>query len=125
MKIAISNKVMDKMFEYAAWANHHFGTEIAGWGHFSEENGIYKLAPLPKQTVKGAEVDSFPTEITNDVNYDISDMTVQWHSHVEMGVNPSYTDKQFIKDALEIMPYLISIIVNVKGEYSAEINIIE
>lgn len=121
--ILIDAKVMYQMYEYAAYAKHIFGTEIAGWGHYNKKDGIYKLTPLPKQIVSGADVDTFPDEILKDQTYDISDMVVQWHSHVDMGVTPSGTDKKLIKDALELYPYLISIIVNCKHQYHAELNI--
>ena len=121
--IMIDAKILYQMYEYAAYAKHIFGTEIAGWGHYNRKDGIYKLAPLPKQIVSGAEVDTFPDDIIKDQTYDISDMTVQWHSHVDMGVSPSFTDKKLIKEALELYPYLISIIVNCKNQYSAELNI--
>lgn len=121
--IMIDAKILYQMYEYAAYAKHLFGTEIAGWGHYNRENGIYKLTPLPKQIVSGAEVDTFPNEILKDQSYDISDMTVQWHSHVDMGVTPSWQDKKLIKEALELYPYLISIIINCKHQYSAELNI--
>jgi len=119
--IPINAKVMSNMYQYAEYAKEHFGTEIAGWGHYSSENGIYKLAPLMEQEVSGAEVESFPDEILNDVNYDISNMIVQWHSHVDMSCTPSATDKKMIEDALELMPMIISIIVNCKNEYTATI----
>jgi hypothetical protein len=123
--IKIDNTVAQQIFEYAYWANVKQGTEIAGWGHWTKDKGIYKLAPLLKQTASGAEVDTFPEGIFNDVNYDISDMNVQWHSHVNMGCTPSGMsgDKGLIVKALKVFPFLISIIVNCKGEYSCELNI--
>jgi len=120
--IQIDAKVLYQMFEYAAFASHIHGTEIAGWGHYSKKDGIYKLAPLLKQEVKGAEVDTFPDEIIHRQDYDISDMVVQWHSHVNFPVFASNTDKELIRKALKLFPYLISIIVNCKHEYFAELN---
>lgn len=122
MKIPIDAKVLFQMYEYAAYAKKHFKSEIAGWGHYNAENGIYKLAPLIKQTVQAADVDTFPNDILNDTKYDIRDLIVQWHSHVDMGVTPSSTDKQNIEDCLELFPMLISIIVNCKNEYSARLD---
>lgn len=121
--VPIDAKVLYSMYEYAAFAKHIHGTEIAGWGHYSQKEGIYKLAPLPKQIVSGAEVDTFPAEIIRDVKYDISDMVVQWHSHVDMGVYPSSTDKDNIKQSMKLYPLLFSIIVNCKNEYSARLDI--
>lgn len=123
MKIPISSLVLEEMYAYAYYAKKQQGSEIAGWGHYTPEKGIYKLAPLLPQTASGAEVNTFPDEILNDVKYDISDMIVQWHSHVNMSTKPSPTDKDLIKEALEIFPMLISIIVNCKGEYSARMDI--
>lgn len=122
-RIAIDAKVMHQMFEYAAFAKHIYGSEIAGYGHYRETDGIYKLAPLTKQIVTGGDVDAFPSAIINDVKYDISDMIVQWHSHVEMDTFFSGTDQKNIKDMLKLYPMLISIVVNVKGEYRARLDI--
>jgi len=121
--IAIDAKVLYQMYEYAAYAETHFEAEVAGWGHYNKEDGIYKLAPLLPQIVSSAEVDTFPDQLVNNKDYDMSDMIVQWHSHVYMATNPSGTDKELIKDALELFPMLISIIVNCKHEYSARLDI--
>lgn len=122
IQLPVDAKVLYRMYEYAAYAKHHFGTEVAGWGHYHAKKGIYKLAPLTKQEVSGMEVDAFPNDILNDVDYDIRDMIVQWHSHVDMGVTPSGTDISNIKDSLKLMPILISIIVNCKYQYSARLD---
>ncbi len=124
ISLSIDAKVLFQMYEYAAYAHYHFGTEIAGWGHCADKKGIYKLAPLTRQEVSGAEVDNFPNEILNDTKYNISDMIVQWHSHVNMSTNPSPTDISTIKEALKIMPIIISIIVNCKNQYSARLDFI-
>lgn len=110
------------MYELAAYAEHHFQAEVAGWAH-ANENGIYKLAPLCKQIVSGAEVNNFPDDILNNVKYDISDMIVQWHSHVFMSCSPSQPDKDTIKEALGLFPAIISIIINCKNEYKARLDI--
>jgi len=123
IQIKIDAKVFSQMFSYAHYAREHFGSEIAGWGHFNEKKGIYKLTPLPKQVVSGAEVDAFPDLILEDTSYDISDMIVQWHSHVDMGVFFSGTDNNNIKDCMKIFPMLISVIVNCKGQYIAKLSI--
>lgn len=123
MRMPINAGVLYKMYEYAAFAKFIHGSEIAGYGHFSNEDGIYKLAPLAKQTVTGGDVDVFPQAIINDVNYDISDMVVQWHSHVEMAVFFSHQDATNIKNMLGLYPFLISIVVNCKHEYTARMDI--
>jgi hypothetical protein len=123
IKMSIDRKVFADMFEIAHWAKVHNQSEVAGWGHWTPEKGIYKLAPLLEQEASGAEVDTFPDAILNDVKYDVSDMTVQWHSHVDMSVFFSATDKKLIEEALELYPFLISIVVNCKGQYYAELNI--
>lgn len=123
LRMPIDAKVFYQMYEYAAFAKAIRNSEIAGYGHFNEENGIYKLAPLTKQIVTGSDVDAFPSAIVNDVNYDISDMIVQWHSHVEMNTFFSGTDLRNIKDMLRMYPMLISIVVNVKHEYTARLDI--
>lgn len=121
--IPIDAAVMQKMFAYAFYAKKHFNSEIAGWGHYSEELGVYKTAPLSKQIVSGAEVDTFPNAILSDKNYDISDMIVQWHSHVDMDVFFSGTDENNIKECMRLYPMLISIIVNCKEQYAAKLSI--
>jgi proteasome lid subunit RPN8/RPN11 len=123
VKIPIKAEVLNEMYAYAHAAHKAFGTEIAGWAHYNKDKGIYKLAPLLPQEVSGAEVSSFPDEHINDMKYDISDMLVQWHSHVMFGCSPSQPDKDLIKEALKLMPMIISIIVNCKGEYSATVSL--
>ena len=123
VKIPIDAKVLFQMYEYADSARKAFGTEIAGWAHYNKDKGIYKLAPLLPQEVSGAEVSSFPDEHINDMKYDISDMLVQWHSHVMFSCHPSQPDNDLIKEALKLMPMIISIIVNCKGEYSATVSL--
>jgi len=122
MKIKIQADVYHSLFEYARIAERKFQSEIAGWGHYSKKLGIYKLTPLPAQEVSGAEVDAFPNELLSNTDYDISDMIVQWHSHVNMATTPSSVDNANIKDTMKIMDNLISIIVNCKGDYSARID---
>jgi proteasome lid subunit RPN8/RPN11 len=122
--IKVNHSVLDEMYKYAHAANELFNSEIAGWAHFNSEKGIYKLAPLSKQIVEGAEVNNFPDEIINNTEYDISDMIVQWHSHVNGNCNPSGINGDIgnINKALKMMPYLISIIVNCKNEYYARLD---
>jgi len=123
MRMSIDARVLYQMYEYAAFAKAVYGSEIAGYGHYREKDGIYKLAPLTKQIVTGGDVDAFPSAIINDVKYDISDMVVQWHSHVEMSTFFSGVDQRNIKDMLKLYPLLISIVVNVKQEYTARLDI--
>ena len=123
IKIGISNDAYNQMYEYAYWANEKQQTEIAGWAHWTKDKGIYKLAPMVKQIASGAEVDAFPSGILNDVKYDMSDMVVQWHSHVNMTTFFSGQDTKNIKDSMELWSMLISIVVNLKGEYTAKLHI--
>ncbi len=123
LKMGIDAKVLYQMYEYAAFAKTIYGSEIVGYGHYREKDGIYKLAPLTKQIATAVDVESTSFGIINDVNYDISDMIVQWHSHVEMSCFFSGTDQRNIKDALKLYPMLISIVVNVKQEYAARLDI--
>ena len=119
VKIPIDAKVLYQMYEYADYARRLHQSEIAGWAHYNKDRGIYKLTPLLRQEASGAEVIAFPNSILNDTKYDISDMIVQWHSHVMMSCSPSQPDRDLIQEALKLMPMIISIIVNCKGEYSA------
>jgi proteasome lid subunit RPN8/RPN11 len=125
IEIPIEQSALKKMFIYAYYAEKHFGTEIAGWGHYRKDKGIYKLAPLSSQEVKGAEVDNFPDDIINNVHYNMSDMIVQWHSHVNMSTFFSSTDIANITKTLKLFPAIISIIVNCKNQYSARLDIAE
>lgn len=120
IKIPIQEEAYRKMFLYADYAKKLFDSEIAGWGHYTPSKGIYKLAPLPKQIVQRAEVDTFPNM---DTKYDISDCVVQWHSHIDMSVFFSSTDINNIKECMGVYPVLISIVVNCKGEYKARMDI--
>lgn len=122
INVPIDAKILYQMYEYAAYAEKHFKSEISGWAHYHPDKGIYKLAPLCKQEVSGAEVDNFPDEILNNMKYDISDMIVQWHSHVNMPTFQSQTDKNNIAEALDLFPCLISIVVNCKNEYTATLD---
>jgi len=124
IRMPINSAAFTKMFEYAFYAHKHFNAEIAGWGHYSKTKGIYKLAPLSKQIVEGVEVNNFPDDILNDIKYDISDMIVQWHSHVNGSCAPSGAngDEGNIVKILKVMPVVISIIVNCRNEYSARLS---
>jgi hypothetical protein len=124
MVLNIDKDVLDKIFAYAKAAQIHKKSEIAGWGHYGGPNaGVYALAPLLKQYASGAEVETFPDAILHDTEYDISDMIVQWHSHVDMRVFWSKTDEECIEEALGLFPQLFSIVVNVRGEYKARLDI--
>lgn len=120
--LLINGDVLNDIFKYAFYAYEHFDSEIAGWAHYKEERGIYKLAPLTKQVASGAEVDNFPNDLLEDESYDISDMMVQWHSHVNMNVFWSGTDEKCIKDTLKLTKTLISIVVNIFGEYKCRVD---
>lgn len=123
VQIPIDAKVLFEMQEYAGYAKHHFHSEIAGWAHYKQDVGIYKLAPLVEQEVTGATADTTSMTLTNNIKYDISDMIVHWHSHVDMAPNPSGTDLQQIRESMELFPMLISIIVNCKGQYTARLDV--
>jgi len=122
MDIYIKPPVWKKIINYACAANEIHGTEIAGWGHYNQKKGIYKLAPLTKQEVKGAEVDSFPDELLKQSDYVISDMSVQWHSHVNMRAFFSSTDIANIKNNMKLMELLVSLVVNVREEYACRVD---
>lgn len=123
ISIPIDAKVLFEMYQYAGYAKHHYKSEIAGWGHYKQDKGIYKLAPLVKQEVTGATAETSSQCIIDDVDYDISDLIVHWHSHVDMIPTPSSTDLQQIRETMELYPMLISIIVNCKNQYSARLDV--
>lgn len=122
MNIPIHMDVFGEMLELANQAYEQFNSEIAGWAHYTKDKGIYKMAPLCKQIAEGMEIDTFPNDILENQNYDMSDMIVQWHSHVTLGTTPSTTDIDLIKKATKLFPLLISVIVNIYGEYSCRID---
>ena len=64
--ITIDPAVLNKIFTYAHYADKHYGSEIAGWGHYTKDKGIYKLAPLSEQEVSSAEVEGFPDDILEE-----------------------------------------------------------
>jgi hypothetical protein len=57
-----------------------------------------------------------------DVNYKLDDLIVQWHSHADMGVMWSGTDEANIKDILGLYNTIISVVVNIYGEYRARMD---
>lgn len=122
MEIPIDAKVLYEMYEYAAYAHKHLKSEIAGWGHYHKDKGIYKLAPLLHQEAAGGDVETFPNGILNDMKYPMRDMIVQWHSHVYMSTFFSSVDITNIKDTMKLFPVLISIVVNCKNQYTARID---
>jgi len=123
IQMPIDAGVLFGMYQYAGYAKHFHKSEIAGWAHYSQNRGIYKLAPLVEQEITAATADTSSASIINDVEYDISDMIVHWHSHVDMMPSPSSTDLEQIKDTLGLFPMLISIIVNCKNQYSARLDV--
>lgn len=123
IQVPIDAKVLFGMYQYAGYAKHFHKSEIAGWAHYRQDKGIYKLAPLVEQEITAATADTSSVSIINDVEYDISDMIVHWHSHVDMMPSPSSTDLEQIKDTLGLFPMLISIIVNCKNQYSARLDV--
>lgn len=123
MRIKINGDVLMKMFQYADSANRYFDSEVAGWAHYTKEKGIYKLAPLLEQEISPAGVDNHKMDSILNSSYKIDDMMVQWHSHVNMKVFLSPTDVANIKDTLKLMPMLISIVVNCRGQYYAQVDI--
>jgi len=58
-----------------------------------------------------------------DADVILEDLVVQWHSHVDFQASPSKIDENNIKSMLELMDFVITIIVNVRGEYSCYMNI--
>lgn len=120
MKIKIEQNVFDRIFQYAKGAKLHLNSEITGWGHYTPSAGIYKLAPLREQTVTGGaqveQVGQVPA------GYDVSDLLVQWHSHVDLPCMWSNPDEDNIKSICKLMPMLISIVVNCRGEYKARLD---
>lgn len=123
MEILIKETVLNKMFAYADEAKKQFNSEIGGFAHYKNDM-VYKLAPLQRQKATAANVDIEPDELVKS-DYNMSDMIVQWHSHIDMGVTPSGTDTKNIKESLKLMKSLITIIVNCKRETFCRVDIID
>jgi proteasome lid subunit RPN8/RPN11 len=123
-EIKISAKILFEMFQYAFYAKKNYNSEIAGWGHWQKNKGIYKLAPLTYQEVpqNGLEVEMSPDDLLK-TDYDMSDMLVRWHSHVNCSTSLSKTDNDTIKELLRVMPFVISVVVNVKLETTCQVDI--
>ncbi len=123
INIPIKAEVFHEMIEYAAWADHFQGSEIAGWGFYNSEDGIYGLAPLTQQNVGAATADTIPDELLKNPKINLEEMIVQWHSHVRMSPIPSDVDIANRKDIVKMSGILISIIVNLNMEYSCKLSI--
>ncbi len=123
MEILIKETVLNKMFAYADEAKKQFNSEIGGFAHYKNDM-VYKLAPLQRQKATAANVDIEPDELVKS-DYNMSDMIVQWHSHIDMGVTPSGTDTKNIKESLKLMKSLITIIVNCKRETFCRVDIMD
>jgi len=119
VEIPIHIDVWKDILEYSAWAYKHYKSEVGGYAHFNKDTGIYKIAPLCDQICHGAETDINLIRILNS-DYDMSDMTVWWHSHPNMSTTPSSTDWATIRKWGEKMRVSIMLIVNLEMVYTCK-----
>jgi proteasome lid subunit RPN8/RPN11 len=115
-KIVISQFNWLKILEYA----QQCPTEISGFGSIivneNDEVEVNELFPLLPQVCTGVETDPDLTSLV--VSPYSKRVGLWWHSHVNMGCFWSGTDDKCIESLGETsLKYLLSIVVNKKGEY--------
>lgn len=97
--------------------------EIAWHGHVTKENNILTINDIYvyPQVTTSATVDAHEEQyggwMISTFKEKLNSIRMQGHSHVNMGVTPSYTDLTYYKDLLsQIDDYYIFLIINKKGE---------
>lgn len=117
--IYITPRVYKRIFQYADACS----LEISGFGQLSKDGVFDTLFPLFPQECTATE-----TEIHEGALFALANsrysakVRVWWHSHVNMGVFWSTTDVECISALGQNLPYLLSVVVNKKGEYEARVD---
>ncbi len=126
MKIVIQSQAWEKIMQYTDLA---IG-EISGLGKVEKIDGHLTVTDVEifEQETSGAH-STIPTEALAKFQDDVvrkggsmKNYTLWWHSHAHMGVFFSGTDTSTIDGSTEF-PYLVSLVVNKKGEYKARFDI--
>ena len=123
-KQKILRTAYNKMMEYAK----HATGEISGIG-VEKENVIYDIAIFEQKcSTSDTELDmedlvKYITKLANENPDKVEHMKVWWHSHSNMGCFWSSTDDDNIKNMMDNMKKLISIVVNKKGEFKTRIDL--
>ncbi len=126
MKIVIQSQAWEKIMQYTDLAVG----EISGLGKVEKIDGYLTVTDVEifEQETSGAH-STIPTEALAKFQDDVvkkggsmKNYTLWWHSHAHMGVFFSGTDTTTIDGSTEF-PYLVSLVVNKKGEYKARLDI--
>ncbi len=126
MKVVIQSQAWEKIMQYTDLATG----EISGLGKVEKIDGHLTVTDVEifEQETSGAH-STIPTEALAKFQDDIvrkggsmKSYTLWWHSHAHMGVFFSGTDTNTIDGSTEF-PYLLSLVVNKKGEYKARFDV--
>ncbi len=126
MKIIIQAPAWEKIMQFTTLATG----EISGLGKVEKIDGHLTVTDVEifEQTTSGAH-STIPTEALAKFQDDIvraggsmKNYTLWWHSHAHMAVFFSGTDTNTIDGSTEF-PYLVSLVVNKKGEFKARLDI--
>ncbi len=126
MKIVIQAHAWEKIMQYTTLAVG----EISGLGKIEKIDGHLTVTDVDifEQETSSAH-STIPTESLAKFQDDIvraggsmKNYTLWWHSHAHMSVFFSGTDKSTIDGSTEF-PYLVSLVVNKKGEFEARLDI--
>lgn len=109
-------------YEMITYAKLHKPKEICGWGELELKDGNYavkKVFIAPQETSRTSAEQT--EEGWNELRGKLTEAhRFQWHSHVEMNVYQSLDDQKTEESIMNtFQDYLISAIVNVKGEIKA------
>ena len=118
--IPVAPKIWSRIMDYAYFCN----TEVAGFGHFNVRAGIVDtLFPLLPQSATGAsaEIDENIMEQLATSPFSAK-VNVFWHSHCKIGVMWSSADEQTIAGLGKGMNWMISVVVNQKGDHKTRID---
>ncbi len=126
MKIVIQAPAWEKIMQFTTLATG----EISGLGKVEKIDGHLTVTDVEifEQTTSGAH-STIPTEALAKFQDEIvrnggsmKSYTLWWHSHANMDVFFSGTDTNTIDGSTEF-PYLVSLVVNKKGEFKARLDI--
>lgn len=133
LKCQISNIAYQKLRAYVSGV----GAEISGIGKTSfvksEGDDIIVIDDVVifKQKVTGSNTvleDSAQSEFMNELmikGEDLSSWNLWWHSHHTMNVFWSSTDTGTMEQHAGSMPYLVSLVTNLKDEFKVRLDVFE
>lgn len=133
LKCRIGNTAYQKIRSYVGGV----GAEISGIGKTrivkdgEDDIIIIDDVVIFKQTVTGSNTvleDSAQSEFMNELmirGEDLSQWNLWWHSHHTMNVFWSSTDTGTMESHAGSMPFLISLVTNLKDEYKVRLDVFE